>query len=294
MKSRRPLQPAPLGALLGLSLALAATAAHAGEITRHGFESTLLGREYHYTLYLPDGYEGGEVRYPVLYLLHGASADEHEWPESGDVRATADRLIATGEIPPLIIVMPGHRDGWWVDGNHEPASSVMREELIPHIDATLRTLARREGRLLGGLSAGGYGTVNLALSHPELFAAAAAFSPAVYVPLPPETSGSRKTPQFSREGTFDPETWRRLNYPPRLQRYAAGDLVVPFYLMSGDDDAFGIADHTFTLFQLLRAHQPGAVELRIVDGGHDWPVWRAALPDALRYLRRHLGGEVSP
>jgi enterochelin esterase-like enzyme len=274
--------------VLSVCVAGIATTGLAGEISQSSFESTLLGREYRYTVYLPDGYEEGEVRYPVLYLLHGASADEHEWAEGGDVRPTADRLITAGEIPPLIVVMPGHRDGWWVDGNHEPASSVVHEELIPHIDATLRTIAHRGGRLLGGLSAGGYGAVNLALSHPELFAAAAAFSPAVYEPLPPETSGSRRTPQFTREGAFDPETWRRLNYPPRLERYSAGHLVVPFYLMSGDDDAFGIADHTFTLFQRLRANQPEAVELRIVDGGHDWPVWRAALPDALRYLCRFV------
>jgi enterochelin esterase-like enzyme len=269
-------------------LATWAATTNAGEITRRGFESALLGREYRYSLYLPDGYERSEARYPVLYLLHGAAADEREWPAGGDVRATADRLVAAGEIPPLIIVMPGHRNSWWVDGNHEPAASVVREELIPHIDATLRTIARREGRLLGGLSAGGYGTVNLALSHPELFAAAAAFSPAVYEPLPPETSGSRRTSQFAREGTFDPETWRRLNYPSRLERYFAGETVVPFYLMSGDHDAYGIALQTARLFERLRQHQPDAVELRIVDGGHYWGVWREALPDALRYLCRFL------
>jgi enterochelin esterase-like enzyme len=278
------------GALAALVVwgVLASPSADAGEVTRRGFESPLLEREYRYSLYLPDGYASGHARYPVLYLLHGSVGDESEWVEAGNVRATTDRLIAAGEIPPLVIVMPGHSLSWWVDGNQEPAATVLLEELIPHVDANLRTVARREGRLLAGLSAGGYGTVNLALSHPDLFAAAAAFSPAVYLPLPPPSSGARRTPQFSRNGTFDPETWQRLSHQPRLERYVAGDLVVPFYLMSGDHDALGIALHTTRLFDRLWRHQPDAVELRIVDGGHDWPVWRAALPDALRYMCRFV------
>ena len=281
-------RPENRGLALTVALVLVAGATHAGEITRRSFDSARLGRPYRYNLYLPDGYAAARGRYPVLYLLHGAAEDENAWAQQGGVRQAADRLIAAGEIPPLVVVMPGHRFGWWIDGNHEPASTVLREELIPHVDANLRTIVGREGRLLCGLSAGGYGAVNLGLDHPRLFAAAAALSPAVYVPLPPETSGARRAPQFLRGGVFDPGTWRRLNYPPRLERYAAGDLVVPFYLLSGDHDELGIARHTRILFERLRSHQPRSVELRIVDGGHDWTVWRAALPDALRYLCRFV------
>lgn len=273
-----------------VSLGLVPVAVNAGEVTRRSFDSQLLGRAYSYSLYLPDGYEKGETRYPVLYLLHGASGNEASWPEGGGVEATADRLIATGEIPPILIVMPGHTNGWWVDGNHEPASRVVLEELIPQVDETLRTIARREGRLVGGLSAGGYGAVNFALDHPELFAAAAALSPAVYSPLPPETSGSRRHPQFSRNGVFDPDTWRRLGYEARLEGYLAGEVIVPFYLLSGDDDELGIAAYTTVLFERLRSHQADSVELHIVDGGHDWSVWRAALPGALRFLCRAAAG----
>jgi len=273
-----------------ISLTLAA-AASAGEITERSFHSELLGREYRFSLYLPDGYETGETRYPVLYLLHGASGNETSWPEAGGVEATADRLIAAGEIPPIIIVMPGHSNGWWVDGNHAPAASVVIDELIPHVDRTLRTVAGRSGRLIGGLSAGGYGTVNLALDHPEVFAAAAALSPAVYAPLPPPTSGARRNPQFSRDGTFDADTWRRLSPDARIERYRNGGTVVPFSLLSGDDDELGIAAYTTALYEQLREHQPGQVELHIVDGGHDWSVWKAALPDALRYLCRFVSRE---
>ena len=112
------------------------------------------------------------------------------------------------------------------------------------------------------------------------------------MPLPPETSGARRTPQFSRDGAFDPETWRALNYGPRLDRYIAGGIVVPFYLLSGEHDELGIALHTARLFERLRSHQPESAELHIVDGGHEWAVWREALPDALRFLCRFVSRET--
>jgi len=283
--------PAVPFAVFLAGVVLAGGTAAAGEIVHRSFDSEVLGREYRYSVYFPDDYEADEVRYPVLYLLHGASGNESSWPGGGNVRATVDRLVAAGEIPPLLVVMPGHSNGWWVDGHDVPAATVIREELLPHVDSTLRTIPHREGRFIGGLSAGGYGAVNLALDHPYLFAAAAALSPAVYTPLPPERSGSRRNPQFARDGVFDPDTWRRLNYPLRLERYATGRLRVPFFLLTGRNDELGITAHTQTLFHRLWPHQPGAVELRIVDGGHDWSVWRAALPDALRYLCRFVPRE---
>ena len=55
------------------------------------------------------------------------------------------------------------------------------------MQARFRTIAERAGRAVGGLSAGGYGTIRLAFTHPEMFAAGAALSPAVYDPaLGPE------------------------------------------------------------------------------------------------------------
>lgn len=276
--------------LLALSgVSALAVSAGAGEIVAASFDSPTLGREYRYSVYLPGGYHEGQGRYPVLYLLHGAVGSEKDWPGGGGIASLVDGLVTAGDIPPLLVVMPGHSGSWWIDGEREAASTVLRQELIPHVDRTLRTVAAREGRLVGGVSAGGYGAANLALSHPELFAGAATLSPAVYVPLPPRTSGARQTPQFQVNGAFEPATWRALSYTARLPGYKAQQRVVPFYIVSGDHDVLGIAAHAATLFESLRSIQPDAVELRIVDGGHDWGVWRRTLPDALRYLCSFLG-----
>ena len=48
-----------------------------------------------------------------------------------------------------------------------------------HVDATYRTIARREARAVGGLSMGGHGAVQLALTYPDLFGVAGVHSPSI-------------------------------------------------------------------------------------------------------------------
>ena len=262
--------------------------ADAGTVTRQSFPSRALDRDYVYSIYLPDGYGERNLRYPVLYLLHGSTGDENSWPVQGKAQQTMDRLIEDGEIPPMIVVMPSHSESWWVDGNNEPAGTALMQDLIPHVEATYDTIAARSGRLIGGLSAGGYGTVNAILEHPGMFAAGAALSPAIYDPVPPATSSAHAHAVFQTEGTFDPEVWKRLNWPRLIDRYKAGGTVVPLYVNSGDHDGFDIAYHAANFYQRLREHQPDKVEYRVVDGGHEWPVWERTLPDAVTYMSRFV------
>ena len=263
---------------------IAAQFASAGEITLRQMESKALAADYPFTIYLPDGYETGMLSYPVLYLLHGNGGSENSWIVQGHIRPTADTLIEEGLIPPIIIVMPGHGTSWWVDGNKEPAEAVLIKELIPYIDANFRTIEARDGRMIAGLSAGGYGTVNAVFKYPELFASCAAMSPAVYVPVPPSHSSANRVPPFQIDGQFDRASWERLNYPANWESYKAKEIVVPMYINTGDHDTFSIAYHAALLFQKLFEYQPKMVEYRVIDGDHEWGVWRDTIGDALVYM----------
>ena len=159
------------GALL-LFLLLAGEAL-AGQVSHHRFHSETLGRDYLYTLYLPDGYQGSGREYPVIYLLHGSFGNDQDWVNRGALKAVADRLIRRGRIPPAVIVMPGSQS-WWVDGHNERARTAFFDDLLPHVEALWRVVPEREWRAVAGLSAGGYGAINFILERPELFAAAAA------------------------------------------------------------------------------------------------------------------------
>lgn len=275
---------------------LAPLSVSAGAITHHEFDSQVLGKQYPYTLYLPDGYEQDALEYPVLYLLHGSFGNENDWAIKGGLQQTMDQLISSGQIPPSLVVMPGAQS-WWVDGYNEAAETAFFDDLIPHVESRYSVIAEREGRVVGGLSAGGYGTVNFVLEHPDMFAAGAALSPASYVPVPPDhSSGNRHPAYLGADGEFDPEKWSELNYTAYIDDYKAQELVVPLYINSGDHDTFDIAYHAAVLYQSLREHQPKAVEYRVVDGDHEWQVWSDTLPEALNYVFSYVSrprGSVS-
>lgn len=282
-----------VGALLALLITAVAARADS-ELRTESMPSGILGRPFPFLVYLPDGYSRGELRYPVLYLLHGAGGDETAWSREGGIKATADRLIASGDIPPAIIVMPGCAGCWWVDSTDDKAESAFWSDLVPAVSKRFRVIDSRRGRLLAGLSAGGYGAVRFAMNYPDRVAAAAALSPAVYADQPPAHSAARKQAPFLKpDGSFDLAMWRNRNYPSTIDAYCRQKQQVAFYLVSGDNDNFGIAFETVTLFKRLYEHQPALAELRIVDGDHSWAIWSKSIEGAMRYLFKHADQPVA-
>lgn len=276
----------PRRLLAALLLALAG-GAQAGEIVRETYPSSVLKREARYTVYLPDGYKDAVARFPVVYLLHGASGDEWSWVKQGSATETLDGLMRRGLMRPSVVVMPTvGASSWFTNGAVDAAETAIMDELLPLIEQRYKVGNDRAMRAIGGLSMGGYGALNLALRHPDKFCAAAVISPAIYDPLPPDTSAARRTPQFVRNGAFDPELWKSLNYTAVLDAYKQAPKKVPMWIVSGDHDFLGIALMSAQLYWRLFQFQKNQVELRIVDGDHEWMVFRDALPDALQYVDR--------
>lgn len=275
-------------ACLPLLMVLFANTAPASEVVHSAAPSALLGRDFVYNIYLPDDYAGSGLDYPVLYLLHGNRGTEDSWFRGAELQQTVDTLIAEGRIEPLLIVVPADPRYWWADGEDEQTLSAFVEDLIPHIDGTYRTLTGREGRAIGGYSAGGFGTANIALQYPELFAAAAPLSPAVYAPVPPADSSATAQDIFLSDGQFDPERWRERNWVSFIDDYKAGGIIVPFYINTGDHDRFDIAYHAAVFYQALREHQPEMVELRIFDGDHNFAAWGGSIDEAMIYMDQFL------
>jgi len=279
----------------GVFLLCVSTAATSGELFADSVKSTALGRDLQFTVYLPDGYADAKDKFPVVYLLHGAGDDEYQWPRQLGAVETLDGLIRRGLMRPTVAIMPsaGPRS-WWADGASEKAQTALIAELLPYVERRFKVMTERSGRSVGGLSMGGYGALNLALQYPEKFCAAGIISPAIYDPLPPETSASRKTPQFMRDGQFDPDTWKALNYPAHLEKYTQGSTRVPMWIVSGDHDFLGIAVMSAQLYWRILKIQPKQAELRIVDGDHEAMTFRDALPDALQYMDRQCLKGVEP
>ena len=262
-------------------LALTVSSALASTIVTREFASPALNRQWAYVLYLPSGYETSKLRYPVLYLLHGNAQRANDWVTLGHIQETADKLIEGGEMPPAIIVMPEAGTTWYVD-RKEKMETAFFQDLVPQVESSLRTLTSRDGRVIAGLSMGGYGALRFSFEYPEKFAAAALLSPAIYDPEPPANSGARTVGVFGSPD-FDAAIWKSLNYPTLWQAYLAKKQPVPMYINSGDDDQFFIEADATKFYSLLRQNHLPA-ELRIVDGSHAWPVWSSTIGDAMRYI----------
>ena len=268
---------------VALVLALSLPAAASIVITRE-FDSTALQRKWSYAVYLPDGYQTSNLKYPVLYLLHGHGQDLYAWVNFGHIQPTTDELIAHGEIPPAIIVMPDAGTTWFVDRKEKMETAVI-QDLIGDVQHTFRVIEARNGRVVAGLSMGGYGALRFVLKYPEMFAAAGLLSPAIYDPEVPQGSGARRAGVFGA-AEFDPQVWKELNYPTLWEAFLAKKIAVPMYINSGDDDDFFIEAEATRLYSLLRKNGQPA-ELRIVDGAHKWPVWESTIGDAMRYVFRY-------
>jgi S-formylglutathione hydrolase FrmB len=130
---------------------------------------------------LPADYERrSSHRFPVLYLIHGTSGGAADWTVKGE----AEQATAGDE---LIVVMPDialndDGGGWctnWVNGGSYGVPEWERfhiGELVPWIDANLRTIASRKGRAIAGLSQGGFCSTSYAARHPDMFSTVFGFS----------------------------------------------------------------------------------------------------------------------
>src|SRR5207248_8112965 len=107
------------------------------------FFSPALGQTMPYFIYLPSGYDSSSTtRYPVLYMLHGAGGSNTEWEGYG-LFGTADQLIGSGAIAPLIIVLPQGDQAFWMDhANGGPKwGTYTAHDVVGEIDGHFRTLA---------------------------------------------------------------------------------------------------------------------------------------------------------
>ncbi len=141
-------------------------------------DTPMLPNPLEYRVYLPPCYaQQTAQRYPVLYLFHGQGFTDDQWQRlgAGDV---ADRLIASGQAAPFIMVMP--RDRIWTDPDQDPFDQALTDLLIPTIDSTYRTLADRDHRAVGGMSRGAGWALHLGLTHPETFSSVGMDSLAVF------------------------------------------------------------------------------------------------------------------
>ena len=254
--------------------------------------STILGKDVRFAVYLPADYTASARRYPVVYLLHGYTDDESGWIQFGEVNLAADRAIAGRDIPPMIIVMPDAGVSWYINDHQNKVrfEDMFIQEFIPYVDKTYRTRPKKEFRGVAGLSMGGWGALVHSMRHPDMFAACAAFSAAVWTDED-FMSWEEKSYNPILGPVFGPSpagkerlTKHFLSYSPLEQaKTMSVDALkkVRYYIDCGDDD-FLIKGNCALHIVLTDRKIPH--EFRVRDGGHTWSYWRTGIVDGLKFI----------
>jgi len=241
-----------------------------GEIRTHWYPSQSLKSLRRVTVYTPPGYDRNPTaRWPVLYLLHGANADETAWHRLGRANLILDNLIAASKIRPFLVVMPF---GYGVDpaANAPPAANTpmfekdLLDDLIPYVESTYRALKDREHRAIVGLSMGGGQALTIGLNHLDRFSHVGGFSAAV--------------------GRLDGLT---TTYASAIAKPAVTNKALRLlWVGCGTSDGGFAASKGFSEF--LTAHQITHT-FRATEGAHTWMVWRRYLNEIAPLLFQSAG-----
>ncbi|HMC62168.1 MAG TPA: alpha/beta hydrolase-fold protein [Candidatus Solibacter sp.] len=229
-----------------------------GEIHTHWYQSKSLNALRRVTVYTPPGYDqSAPARYPVLYLFHGANADETAWTRLGHVNLILDNLLAAGKAKPFVVVMPfgyGVPPGTPASAPGDNTTLFSRdliEDVIPAIQSKYRVNTSRDQRAIAGLSMGGGESLGIGLNHLDLFSYVAGFSAALRPPGFPKTfAGLVANPQEANQ---------------KLHLLWVG---------CGNQDSLFAPAKSFSAF--LEEHQIKHT-FRETPGAHTWMVWRRYL-----------------
>lgn len=249
----------------------------------HLDQGNVLEKMISFTAIVPEGKPGP---FPVFYLLHGLSDDHTAWTR----RTSIERYVAG---LPLIVVMPNGERGFYTDAKDRPKAAYetnLVKDIVGFVDRVFQTIPTREGRVIAGLSMGGYGAVKLALKYPGLFCAGVSHSGAV-------NFGGRTFPEDDDWGS----EWRTVLGPSPK---------------GGPDDIFALAE-TIDRAKLPALRIDCGVDDFLIDenraldihltalgipheyaehpGGHSWMYWDEHVQETIAFFKRVLKlGEEDP
>lgn len=224
-----------------------------------------------YTAILPEGMEGP---YPVLYLLHGLSDDDHAWlHQTSLVRYAQKRKVA--------IFMPQVHRSFYTDMKHGGKYwTFISEEFPQKMNRLFRISTKREDTFVAGLSMGGYGAFKLASAYPERFHKAASFSGAVDIALSWSKDQSRDDLFGDIYGTLEQFESSDDNLFTLFNKLKENEKKPSFYLACGTDDF--ILDGNRHFYETFK----NDFDLSYVEepGDHNWEFWDRHILLALEWM----------
>jgi enterochelin esterase-like enzyme len=218
-------------------------------------------------VYTPPGYESGNSKYPVLYLLHGAGDDDSGWSTIGRAGFILDNLLAEKKAKPMIVAMPNGSMPPSGDGPSFQADRFSEELLktvMPYVEKNFRVISSRNSRAIAGLSMGGAQTLRILPGNRDKFAYAGVFSMGI---------GRAATDGFEQTSAAFLDNPAKTNRELKL-----------FWIAVGEKDGL-VGSNAKSLDELLTAKGINH-EFHLSEGGHTWINWRHYLHDYAQLLFR--------
>lgn len=215
-------------------------------------------------VYTPPEYRSDKtnIRYPVLYLQHGAGESETGWIWQGKMNYILDNLIAEHKCQEMIVVM---NNGYAINesGNYPPLigalGDVLEKDCIPFIDSNYNTIPDRIHRGIAGLSMGAMQSQYIAFHYASLYSAVGLFS-----------GGFTIKDDFS-------------DYTDMLNDTATFNTTFPLLFASyGEQEDARFLEAKTTLDKYAKMGLVSTVYS--TPGYHEWDVWRRCLHEFLTLL----------
>lgn len=204
-------------------------------------------------------------------MLHGRGGHREEWLAYGLIDV-ADQEIRTGHALPMIIVLPQGDQWYW--SNHAGDDVLWGEyidrDIVAEVDNNYRTIRSASARAIGGLSMGGWGAIEHAFLHPDIFSVVGAHSPALRLP---------DDPSIGFLGTGEERT--RKDPMPLAQTAPLAKLAsLRIWLDTAQKDPW--QERAEQLHQILVDR--GVEHIwQVYPGAHDYKYWREHSIDYVRF-----------
>ena len=241
-----------------------------GSLTHRWYNSSALGMDRRINIYTPPGYESGNEKYPVLYLLHGMGGDEDEWITFGRATQILDNLIAQRKAKPMLVVMtnghaameaaPGESSRGFYKPEHEKAGTMDGTfelnfiEIMNFVESDYRVVPDKAHRAIAGLSMGGFHAMHISRYFENTFDYVGLFSAAIL----DRTDATGKV-------------YSNIDTTLKMQ---IGNGLKLYWLGIGKDDFLYTANQEF----LKKLDELGMTYTYVeTGGGHIWKNWRIYL-----------------
>lgn len=247
------------------------------------FHSDALDAQTTYIVALPSPIKP-DHRYPVLYLLHGATGSYLDWTE----KTTFTELLDGRDM--IVVTPDGGEFGWYLDSKIKPESqydSAISRDLIADVEKRFPVRTDRGGRGIAGLSMGGHGAITLAAKHPDLYGSASSMSGILDIVPHPK---SWHLPDILGDQPEALPEWKRNSAYYLADVFTTANVALLFD--TGTEDQTGAVSDSRQLHK--RFEELGVQHTyREFPGIHNWNYWSAHIREHLDFHEKHFESDAS-